>query len=112
LFAETRNDRYLVAARQAFAYERHWFAPEQKNWPDFRIQQNLPTKSKVLPLFQTAWCHGAPGIALSRLRARVLLKDPACEAELDCALETTARAIEHAVTSGGAVASLCHGVTG
>ncbi len=112
LFAETRNDRYLETARQAFAYERHWFAPAHENWPDFRIQQNLPTKSKVLPLFQTAWCHGAPGIALSRLRARVLLKDPACEAELDCALETTARAIEHAVTSGGAVASLCHGVTG
>jgi hypothetical protein len=112
LFAESRNERYLDAARQAFAYERHWFAPEQRNWPDFRSEHNLPQKRTVPPLFQTAWCHGAPGIALSRLRACVLLKDPACEAELDCALETTAQAIEHAVESGIAVASLCHGITG
>jgi hypothetical protein len=90
LFAETRSDRHLLAARQAFAYERHWFAPAQR----------------------TAWCRGAPGIALSRLRARVLLKDPASEAELDCALETTALAVESAITSGGAEASLCHGITG
>jgi hypothetical protein len=112
LFAETRNDRLLTAARQAFAYERHWFAPARRNWPDFRVEHKLPAGGRAPPLFQTAWCHGAPGIALSRLRACALLNDGECRAEAVVALDTTARATESLVASGEFAASLCHGVTG
>jgi lantibiotic modifying enzyme len=69
-------------------------------------------KRTAPPLFRTAWCHGAPGIALSRLCARDCFEDSAGRAELDAALEATARAIERDLESGTAVASLCHGITG
>jgi lantibiotic modifying enzyme len=49
-------------ALQAFRYERQWFRKDQDNWPDFRetsIARRAPCRK--------AWCHGAPGIGLSRL---------------------------------------------
>ena len=48
-----------------FNYERQSFDISQQNWPDFRDGVST-TAAKVCGL---AWCHGAPGIALSRLKA-------------------------------------------
>jgi lantibiotic modifying enzyme len=60
----------------------------------------------------TAWCHGAPGIALSRLRAYEILKDNAYEAEALVAVETTRHAVESRRLSANANYSLCHGLAG
>jgi lantibiotic modifying enzyme len=40
-----------------------------------------------------AWCHGAPGGALARLRAWALTGDPHHRQEAVAALHTTARAL-------------------
>jgi lantibiotic modifying enzyme len=40
-------------------------------------------------LYMLAWCHGAPGIGLSRLRALRHLDDPELRAEAEVALEST-----------------------
>jgi len=52
----------IEAARGAFGYENRWFRPAEGNWPDFR-EEDADAPSCV------AWCHGAPGIGLARLRA-------------------------------------------
>jgi len=50
-----------------------------------------------------AWCHGAPGIGLSRLRAWRHRRDEVLRDEIDVALETTVR------EGFGRNHSLCHG---
>ncbi|WP_114994184.1 type 2 lanthipeptide synthetase LanM family protein [Synechococcus sp. UW179A] len=55
------EQRFLDAAAKALTYERERFDVEHLNWPDYRDHQpDEPNK------FMTSWCHGAPGIALSR----------------------------------------------
>ena len=63
----TGEARFRSAADEAFRYERTHYSPEHENWPDFRDFLRPPGGNG--PVFGTAWCHGAPGIALSRLRA-------------------------------------------
>ena len=54
--------RFVDAAARAFAYEASVFDAAAGNWPDFRGDAEPPG-------FMTGWCHGAPGIALARVRA-------------------------------------------
>ncbi|MDT9110983.1 lanthionine synthetase LanC family protein, partial [Escherichia coli] len=61
----TGEDFFLKGAEGGFNYERQSFDISQQNWPDFRAGVST-TAAKVCGL---AWCHGAPGIALSRLKA-------------------------------------------
>jgi lantibiotic modifying enzyme len=54
----------------------------------------------------TAWCHGAAGIGLARLRSLEHMDDEELRAEIDVAIETTAR------DGFGANHALCHGDLG
>ena len=88
LFSSTKRAIYLEGARQAFNYERHWFDKEANNWPDFRKVQDKKIKQrKYSKQFMTAWCHGAPGIVLSRIRAYEILKDNLYKKEADSAFK-------------------------
>ena len=107
LFARTGEQRFLEAALGGFEYERRCFSAEQQNWPDFR---SFASMNPQQPGFSLAWCHGAPGIGLSRLRAFELTQDPTYRAEADAALNGTYRSL--AVSSAGENFSLCHGVGG
>jgi lantibiotic modifying enzyme len=93
----TRAQRFQEAALAALAYERSTFSPEAGNWRDLRHSGGL---------FSMGWCHGAPGIGLSRLRGLRTLEDELLRTELATAVETTS-------TSGfGMNHSLCHGDLG
>jgi lantibiotic modifying enzyme len=59
-----------------------------------------------------AWCHGAPGGALARLRAWALTGDPQHRQEAVAALHTTARALAAQRTAATATHPLCHGQAG
>jgi hypothetical protein len=109
LYAVTGNAAYREAAEQAYAYERHWFDADAGNWPDFRVAAGRTRRARA---FAVAWCHGAPGIALTRLRAYELLGDARYQAEAGVALATTRRAVEAALTAGGSDFCLCHGLAG
>lgn len=100
--------RYVRAAGCAFHYERRCFDRSVRNWPDFRSTNGRGSNTT----FETYWCHGAPGIALSRLRAHELLADDTLHVEAMHALQTTAEAVEDALRRGFANYSLCHGVAG
>jgi type 2 lantibiotic biosynthesis protein LanM len=102
LAALTGAERLREGARAAIAYERGQFSPEAGNWRDLR-RVAVSRPGIVLP---TAWCHGAVGIGLARLRSLPHLRDPATRAEIDVALRTT---LAHGFGSNH---SLCHGDLG
>ncbi len=64
------DGRLVDAAVRAFDYEHTLLDETAGNWPDLRIRPG--TAEERLP-FMVAWCHGAPGIGLTRLRALELL---------------------------------------
>ena len=112
LFCATGDSKYCSAAEQALSYERHWFDAEAGNWPDFREEPGQGKRRKRPLSFATTWCHGAPGIALSRLRAYQILKDETCKAEARIGLQTTHKMVEMWLASETGNYSLCHGLAG
>jgi lantibiotic modifying enzyme len=109
LWAACGHERFRAAADGAFGYERGCFDARAGNWPDFRASRGRPRGSRR---FATFWCHGAPGIALSRLRAHELTGDPRMRDEAELALATTGAAVERDLAGGRAGFSLCHGLAG
>lgn len=107
LAAVTGEERFRKTALGAIAYERSLFSVDVGNWPDLREFENtLRTGSKGPISFMTAWCHGAAGIGLGRLRSLSHLDDTELRQEIDTALRTT-------LTQGfGMNHSLCHGDLG
>ncbi|HEX2076224.1 MAG TPA: PqqD family peptide modification chaperone [Longimicrobium sp.] len=128
LYHATGDARCRYGAEQAFAYERQFFDPAEENWLDLRHplvgdlrseERRAELRARVLagepgvpyqPRFTSAWCQGAPGIAMTRLRAwevtgRALYRD-----EARAGLAATLRSVE-----GGRETlshSLCHGLSG
>lgn len=114
LWSATADIRCREAGEAAFRYEERYFNPKIGNWPDFR--ETAPARSgssdsSALP-YMTYWCHGAPGIALSRLRAYALTGDKARLGEATAALHTTQNAVAVGVVGTTENYSLCHGLAG
>ncbi len=80
LAGRTGREDFQEAALEGLAFERLHFDAERGNWRDLRTAEGR---------FMTAWCHGAPGVALGRLGMRDGAADPAIERELRIALATT-----------------------
>ncbi|MEM7350094.1 MAG: lanthionine synthetase LanC family protein [Acidobacteriota bacterium] len=126
LAAATGRDRYRFAAEMAFLYERQFFDEQRDNWPDFRHpslseigkqgEEALRQAARcgaIEPFaggWMTAWCHGAPGIGLTRLRAYELTGAAIYETEAVAALRATLDLLGTLERSGEF--SLCHGVAG
>ncbi|HEX3582948.1 MAG TPA: lanthionine synthetase LanC family protein, partial [Thermoanaerobaculia bacterium] len=107
LFVRTREECFREGALGGFAYERRHFSAEQQNWPDFR---SFASPAPQQPGYSVAWCHGAPGIGLSRLRAYALTGDDTYRREAEAAIGGTYRPL---VTGSGLDGySLCHGQGG
>ena len=101
----TKESRFQQAALKAIDYERTVFSSEKRNWPDFR------SDSPSMDLrYSLAWCHGAPGVGLARLRALDFMHEESqCRPvmdEIEAALETTWEC------GFGTNHSLCHGDLG
>ena len=69
-----------------------FFNSDVGNWPDFREESQRPNR-KSPPSYKTFWCHGAPGIALSRLRAYQITGNEVYKEEAEIALNTTRAAV-------------------
>jgi type 2 lantibiotic biosynthesis protein LanM len=102
LAAVTGEERFRVAALEAVEYERFQFSADVENWPDLRDFGDSCHAKK----FTTAWCHGAAGIGLARLRSLEYVDDPAIRAEISAAIRTTLK------QGFGGNHSLCHGDLG
>jgi lantibiotic modifying enzyme len=111
LFAVTGERRHRDAALHALDYERQWFDPEA-GWPDLRgVQRREPRGSFRSPI-ASGWSHGAPGIALTRLRASRVLGDGRWRDEALTALTATAAGTERALLAHDADFTLGHGLAG
>lgn len=124
LYAATGDGRYRYAAEQGFLYEQRFYSDEAGNWPDLRHTElgEYQFEGRIEELrerlrggdwlqtppthYMSAWCHGAPGIGLSRLRAYQVLGD---EAYLEQARNSFASVIRSIDDEVGMNFSLCHG---
>jgi lantibiotic modifying enzyme len=104
----TGDERYATGARLAMRYENRWFDRAEGNWPDFR-ENRADRRARS---YVTLWCHGAPGIALSRLYAYELLGEAGWRHDAEAAIATTQRVTRRLVETGRPDFSLCHGLAG
>jgi type 2 lantibiotic biosynthesis protein LanM len=92
LFQVTQEPRFRTAALQAIEFERSYFCDEVGNWLDLRrprVSDPKDTRAKN-NTFCVAWCHGAPGIGLMRLKLLPFLEyDSLAHKEIRTALNTT-----------------------
>ncbi len=113
LYAHTGNTLFREVARSAFAAEDSFFNEREGNWVDprspYRIENGAPVGQ-----FLTAWCHGAPGITIGRLRAMRLDPEYAQDHEWKArrGLATTLAALKQFMELPGMDATLCHGICG
>ena len=109
LFGATGDKRFRRAAEGAFAYVRSWMRPETGVWPDLRGVARVAGREAPAPV-STSWCHGAPGIALSRLRAAGLLRadQPRAEPAVMATRRITCELLAYCPDDF----CLCHGAAG
>jgi lantibiotic modifying enzyme len=112
LAARTGDARLADAAREGQEYERGWYDPDKVAWPDLRKIEAGADPSN----WMAAWCHGALGIGLSRLRLHALAGNSLVQAEVSAALQAARDLVIAAGTSwrNGTAAdcSACHGLAG
>ena len=105
LHRELGDTAFERGARQAFRYERGWFQKSRMNWPDFR-----ETRDATSAPCRVAWCHGAPGIGMSRLAAWHGHDDPRYRGEIVAAIRSSRVALRDGPEQTDY--SLCHGMLG
>jgi lantibiotic modifying enzyme len=97
--------RFERAARRAFVYEDSWFDEARGSWPDLRHPDG---KDGTV----SAWCHGASGIGLARLRAYEITRAEPFRADVMKCLNTAGRVIGARMADSQGNFSLCHGLAG
>ena len=112
LFAATGDARHHATIERALRYERGWFDADEANWPDLRGIERRERRGSFCPPYVTTWSHGAPGIALSRLRGWQITGDERLRCAAVTALGTTAAALERALLAPRADFTLAHGLAG
>ena len=105
LHRELGDPLFERGARRAFRYERRWFQKDRQNWPDFRDAR----AARRAPC-RVAWCHGAPGIGMSRLAASRIHDDRRYRTDISAAIRSSTVALGDGLDRFDY--SLCHGTLG
>jgi lantibiotic modifying enzyme len=104
---------WIEGGLAAFAYEDQLYDADRENWPDLRqLGSRQEPAAPQRSSFMVAWCHGAAGIGLTRLRAYQLLPDRRAELlpGVRRALRATVAHLER--LPADVDASPCHGRAG
>ncbi len=112
LRAATGDTRHDTTIERALSYERHWFDAGEGNWPDLRGIERRERRGTFSPPYAASWSHGAPGVALSRLRGWQITGDERLRCAAVTALTTTAASVERALLAPQACFTLAHGLAG
>ncbi|MFA9276044.1 MAG: lanthionine synthetase LanC family protein [Candidatus Aquirickettsiella gammari] len=124
LYSVSKETEFFDTAQAALCYERHWFNQGESNWADLRQFAQRGKAELGAITCSMAWCHGAPGIGLSRLRNLQLLSQTsgaetinigdtsAIEQDLEAALQSSSAALMQPWLPGKLNYSLCHGAAG
>lgn len=103
---KTGEKRYVERIRRIQTWENQFYSEKLGNWLDLRgVEQEKAVQEKI----QNTWCHGAPGILLSRLKMREL-PEFADDSQTEEDIKKTVRAVMYSAY-GGAMC-LCHGLCG
>jgi lantibiotic modifying enzyme len=110
--AITGDGRLRAACREGLEYERGWYDAERVGWPDLRGA----AASGEPAGWMTAWCHGALGIGIGRVRIARVAGDEFAMAEAAAALQ----AARNLVVGAGTLVregrptdcTACHGLAG
>jgi type 2 lantibiotic biosynthesis protein LanM len=100
LAAESGRAEFATAASECVAFENASYDEAHHNWPDLRFENGARWPSK--------WCHGAPGIGLSRLA--MIRCDATGYARLEDDVRNALAGMEK--TPSGPDDTLCCGVLG
>jgi type 2 lantibiotic biosynthesis protein LanM len=95
---------FHTTALAAIEYERSLFCLQYGTWCDISDFSDVLLAGRYPSM--TAWCHGAPGVGLARLKCLPYLDNAEIRDEIDIALKST---LEHGF---GLNHSLCHGDLG
>ncbi|WMW79798.1 lanthionine synthetase LanC family protein [Undibacterium cyanobacteriorum] len=108
----TQDKSWLELIDGALNYERANFDHNNGNWFDLRLMPGESAETKKPSCFM-AWCHGAPGIGLARLRQLQLFPNKSeVHEDLRLAIEATQVALRKGWQEGQDNFSLCHGYAG
>lgn len=110
--ARTGRADLQEAGEAALRYETRLFSITHQNWPDLRVFE--PTAyADNQHAFSVAWCHGAPGIGLARLRALELFpQTQQWRMDALAAMRTTGERMIALTLEPGCDATPCHGLAG
>lgn len=112
LWSVAKQDWILEMAINAFKYEKLFYDGENKNWFDLRNYVSTKALKKLPPKGEVAWCHGAGGIALSRMRAYELTKDVSYLHEAMAGTDTLLQNVSLTIDSDMLPSCICHGLVG
>ena len=118
------NNDLIKFAEESLRYEQWQYSKNSNDWPDLRVSasenesdyieelrklwQNGNHNKLRTPSFMKAWCHGAPGIGLSRIRMANITKSRKYILQLYEAVQLTRKSLE----IGQKSFTLCHGNLG
>ena len=102
----TQDPRFRVIALEAFRFERRWFHDGEGEQPA------RGHGSELEPSRSSTWCHGAPGLALARLRGAEITGESILREEALAALAATRAAVTSRLAHAPGGFSLCHGMAG
>ena len=109
VYSISQDTKYLSIIEQAVAYENSYYSEKYNNWKDLRQFHQPHSRTRAGDAYNTnAWCQGAAGIGLSRLRTYQLTKQPFL-------LEDVAKASKKLLDKSfenNEIFSLCHGLLG
>jgi len=94
------EERYIDLAHRAIKFENTHFDETERNWPDLRDSKRNS--------YMNAWCHGAMGIGLSRIRCFELTKSEYLIEDVDHCLSH----YDSTLSWQNMSACQCHGISG
>jgi type 2 lantibiotic biosynthesis protein LanM len=112
LYQITDNKEYLNIAEQGISYEDQWYNTYLKNWPDFRNIKEQQQQSNRSFSYADAWCHGSPGIILSRLLYYEISNDKNYLDTISAVLDNISNKMKNEKYLQSNNFSLCHGIAG
>jgi lantibiotic modifying enzyme len=112
LYGATGRSEFRDLALEGVHYERGLFDSGKGNWPDLRYVRKSANQLSDQHQFPIFWCHGAPGIAISRLAGWRHSRDIECLDEARLAFRSTYDWCSRALEQDQAAGCLCHGLAG
>lgn len=105
-----QSDRYNGLIHAALAYEQYWLKQGGGHWPDLRYHS--ARKSLEHHIESVFWCHGAPGIALTRAVASRYFESPEYHEQAQFNLAKTKESVQDYLATRSEALSMCHGLCG